>query len=310
MNFTLTTLGSASALPTCDRYPSAHVINIRGRLFLIDCGEGCQIQLRRAGISFLKIEAIFVTHLHGDHIFGIYGLLSTMALMGRSASLTIYAPFMFSSILKHFNEMFADGVKFEIKHIVLSGKSKNLIYSTRNFEIYSFGLNHRIDTFGFLFKEKEPQRNIHKWLIERDKLTLREIALLKNGENVIRENGEVLENEYYTYLPFTPRSYAHCSDTAPFEGEADLVKGVSLLYHEATFMDDLASMAKATCHSTTYQAAKVARDANVGKLIVGHYSSRYSDLDKIIKEVREIFPNSELSKEGKVFEIPLNKKEQ
>ena len=307
MNFTLTTLGSASALPTCDRYPSAHVINIRGRLFLIDCGEGCQIQLRRAGVSFLKIEAIFVTHLHGDHIFGIYGLLSTMSLMGRTAPLTIYAPFMFSSILSHFNDMFADGVKFEINHVVLSGKGERLIYSNKNFEIYSFGLNHRIDTFGFLFKELPPQRNIHKWLIERDNLSLREIAQLKNGENVIREDGELLEYEYYTYIPFSPRSYAHCADTAPFDGEADIVKGVSLLYHEATFMEDMSEMAKSTFHSTTHQAAKVALDAGVGKLVVGHYSSRYSDLERVIKEVREVFPNSELSKEGKVFEIPLNK---
>ncbi|MFA5326063.1 MAG: ribonuclease Z [Bacteroidales bacterium] len=307
MEFSLTTLGTASALPNVNRYSSAHVFNIHGRLFLVDCGEGCQVQLRRYGFSFAKIDNIFISHLHGDHIFGIFGLLSTMSLTGRTADLYIYAPRDFSSILNFFLAHFGDGVRYNIIHKVLNCTTQELIFSSRTVEVYAFPLNHRISTFGFLFKEKEPKNNIYKWKIESACLTLKEIASLKDGNNVIRENGEVLEVAEYTYKPYNARSAAYCSDTAPFERLSTWIDGVDLLYHEATFAEDMSKMAKDTYHSTAKQAGLIAKTASVGKMIIGHYSSRYKDLNILLNEAKNIFPETYLAKEGMKFEVPINK---
>ncbi len=310
MNFTLTTLGTASALPTVSRYPSAHVLNIRGRLFLIDCGEGCQMQLRRYGVSMLNIDHIFISHLHGDHCFGLFGLLSTMGMMNRTTPLTIHAPFLFGNILKFFMDNFTEGLPFEVRHETLQGKEPRLIFETRNIEALSFGLNHRIDAFGFIFREKEPELNVHKWLIERDALTLHEIVALKGGNDVTREDGTVLKASVYTYRPFEPRTYVHCCDTAPFAREAEYAKGATLLYHEATFESSMARKAAATFHSTALQAAQVALEAGAGRLVIGHYSSRYTDPAPLVEEARTIFPETYPAKEGSVFELPLVKNEQ
>lgn len=303
MEFSLTTLGSASAHPIVNRYPSAHVVNIHGRLFLIDAGEGVQVQLCRYGFSFAKIDNIFISHLHGDHVFGIFGLLSTMALTGRTAPLHIYAPEGFATILSFFMTQFGEGVKFEITHHPLKMKAPEPIFSTRSAEVYAFPLNHRISTFGFLFKEADPKRNIHKWKIEADNLTLREIALLKEGEDVERESGEILKNEEYTYIPYSARTMAFCSDTAPFPQLTQWLKGVDLLYHEATFGNDLKEMAKVTFHSTARDAALVAKEINAKKLVIGHYSSRYKDINLLLKEAQEVFLGTVLGKEGDKYEI-------
>lgn len=303
MEFSLTTMGTASAHPIVNRYPSAHVVNIHGRLFLIDCGEGVQVQLCRCGYSFAKIDNIFISHLHGDHVFGIFGLLSTMSLTGRTAPLHLYAPKDFGSIVTFFLSHFGEGVKFEITHHPLDMKEPELVFSSKSADVFAFPLNHRIPTFGFLFKERDPQKNIHKWKIEADDLTLREIAQLKNGEDVVRENGEILKNEEYTYVPYVARSAAYCSDTAPFPKLTEWIKGVDLLYHEATFGDDLVEMAKATFHSTARQAAQVAVEAGVKKLVVGHYSSRYKDINLLLTQAQEVFPGTILGKEGCKYEI-------
>ena len=174
MNFSLTSLGTASALPTVARYPSAHTLSVHGRLFLIDCGEACQIQLRRYGFSFAKIDDIFISHLHGDHLFGIFGLLSTMAMTGRVSELRIYAPKGFEKVLKFFLEQFGEGVKYNINYKELSSTSPEVIFSSRTIEALAFPLNHRIATYGFLFREKEPQKNVYKEKIEEHNLTLRD----------------------------------------------------------------------------------------------------------------------------------------
>ena len=302
MNFTLNVLGTASALPTTERYPSAQVLNVRGRLFMIDCGEGAQIQLRKAGVSFLKIEHICLSHVHGDHIFGLFGLLSTMGMLGRTAPLNIYAPKSLAPVLDFFRSSFGEGLLYEIRHVELQMTSPEVVYENRTVELLAFPLNHRVETFGFLIREKMPQHNVHKEAIARYGLTLAEIGTLKRGEDVVRED-MVIRNADAAYIPFKPRSYAYCSDTAPFPELAQWVKGVSVLYHEATFPAEMSEMAEKTFHSTTLQAAQCAKDAGVGHLLVGHYSSRFPSLDFYLDELRSVFHESFLTRDMDVFEI-------
>lgn len=309
MEFSLMTLGTASALPTANRYPSAHILTVRERLFLIDCGEGAQMQMRKAGISIGRIDNIFLSHLHGDHVFGLFGLLSTLAMMGRTAPLYIYAPYRMREILSFFKEQFGEGIKYEIVHTPVKCKEPELIMENKTLEVYAFPLLHRGETYGYMFKEKTPMRNIHKYKIEPNNLSLYEIARLKEGTDVVRETEsgteELLKWEEFTYLPYQPRSFAYCSDTAPFAELAQWIKGVDLLYHEGTFGEELGEMAKATCHSTAAQAAQCAKDAGAGKLVIGHYSSRYKDIEVLLEEAKKIFDQTCLAKEGAIFDIPL-----
>lgn len=303
MNFTLNVLGTASALPTTERYPSAQVLNVRGRLFMIDCGEAAQIQIRKAGISFLKIEHICLSHIHGDHIFGLFGLLSTMAMLGRTAPLNIYAPGNFLPILEFFKSNFGEGILYEINYVALDVSEPTVIYESRTVELLAFPLNHRVETYGYIIREKMPQHNVHKEAIAKYNLTLLEIGTLKRGEDVVRADGEVIRNSEAAYIPYVPRSYAYCSDTAPFQELADWVRGVTVMYHESTFPAEMEEMAAKTYHSTTLQAAKTALDAGVGRLLVGHYSSRFPSVDFFLDEIRSIFPSAELAHDMDVIEI-------
>ena len=303
MNFTLNVLGTASALTTTERYPSAQVLDVRGRLFMIDCGEGAQMQIRRAKVSFLKIEHICLSHIHGDHIFGIFGLLSTMGMFGRSSVLNIYAPKSFAPVLDFFMLHFGEGVKYEINHVVLEMSEPEIVYENRTVELLAFPLNHRVETFGFIILEKMPAYNVRKEAIAKYGLSVSEIGRLKGGEDVVREDG-VIPLAEAAYLPYEPRSYAYCSDTAPFPELAQWIKGVSLLYHETTYPADMEEMAQKNFHSTTLQAAKVALEAGVGRLIVGHYSSRYPSIDFFLDELRTVFPDTDLAHDGDVVEIP------
>ena len=303
MNFTLNVLGTASALPTTERYPSAQVLDVRGRLFMIDCGEGAQMQIRRAKVSFLKIEHICLSHIHGDHIFGIFGLLSTMGMFGRSSVLNIYAPKSFAPVLDFFMLHFGEGVKYEINHVVLEMSEPEIVYENRTVELLAFPLNHRVETFGFIIREKMPAYNVRKEAIAKYGLSVAEIGRLKGGEDVVREDG-VIPLAEAAYLPYEPRSYAYCSDTAPFPELAQWIKGVSLLYHETTYPADMEEMAQKNCHSTTLQAAKVALEAGVGRLLVGHYSSRFPSVDFFLDELRTVFPDTDLAHDGDVVEIP------
>ena len=302
MNFTLNVLGTASALPTTERYPSAQVLDVRGRLFMIDCGEGAQIQLRKAGVSFLKIEHICISHVHGDHIFGFFGLLSTMAMLGRTAPINIYAPKSFAPILDFFKKTFGEGILYEVRYVELGMKSPEIVYENRTVELLAFPLNHRVETFGYIIREKMPPFNVHKAAIEKYGLTLSEIGTLKRGEDVVRED-VVITNSEAAFRKYQPRSYAYCSDTAPFPELCQWVKGVSVLYHEATFPSEMTEMAAKTFHSTTMQAAKCAKDAGVGRLLVGHYSSRYPSVEFYLDELRSVFPNSYLTKDMDRIEI-------
>ena len=305
MNFTLNVLGTASALPTTERHPSAQVLDVRGRLFMIDCGEGTQMQMRKLKLSFQKIEHICLSHIHGDHIFGLFGFLSTLGLLGRTAPLYIYAPKNFAPILDFFKTHFGQGLLFEINYISLEMKEPELVYENRTTEMLAFPLNHRLETYGFLIREKMPQHNVKKDAIARYGLTLAEIGTLKRGEDVVRED-MVISNEEAAYIPYEPRSYAYCSDTAPFPELAEWVRGATLLYHEATFPEAMSEMAAKTFHSTTLQAARTALDAGVKRLLVGHYSSRYPDVSFFLDELRSIFPATDLAHDLDVIEIDIH----
>ena len=276
---------------------------------MIDCGEGAQIQLRKAKVSFLNIEHICLSHIHGDHIFGIFGLLSTMGLLARKAPLNIFAPSGFAPILEFFKTQFGEGLLFDIHFIPLEMTSPEVVYESRTTELLAFPLNHRVETFGFIIREKMPQRNVRKEAISKYNLSLTDIGTLKRGEDVVRESGDgkalVIRNEDVTYYRYQPRSYAYCSDTAPFAELPEWVRGADLLYHEATFPQEMAEMAEKTFHSTTIQAATVAKDAGVKKLIVGHYSSRFPSVDFYLDEIQTIFPEASLAHDGDVIEIPF-----
>ena len=307
MNFTVKILGTASALPTTHRFPSAQVVDVRGRLFMIDCGEGAQIQLRKAKVSFLNIEHICLSHIHGDHIFGIFGLLSTMGLLARKAPLNIFAPAGFAPILEFFKSQFGEGLLFDIHFIPLEMKEPEVVYENRKTELLAFPLNHRVDTYGFIIREKMPQRNVRKEAISQYDLSLTDIGTLKRGEDIVRvsDSGEpqVIKNEDVTYYRYMPRSYAYCSDTAPFAELADWVRGVDLLYHEATFPEDMEEMAEKTHHSTTIQAASVAKAAEVKRLVVGHYSSRFPSVDFYLDQIKTVFAEAMLANDGDIIEI-------
>ena len=308
MDFTLKVMGSASAKPVIERFQSAQVLSVRGRSFLIDCGEGVQMQLQRFGVSPMKIDSIFISHIHGDHVFGIFGLLSTMGMLARPTPLNIYAPVSFGPILKFFLSYYGEGVGFEIRHIPLKMKELEQVYDTKSFEILAFPLNHGIETFGFIFREKKPPLNVWKHMLSRYEFTLTEIGTLKRGEDVVREDGEVIRCADAAYEPWEPRSFAYCSDTAPFPEEASIVAGVDLLYHETTYLAEHVEMAAQRHHTTTLQAAQCALDAGAKRLVIGHYTSRVRDISLFEAECRTIFPESYAASDGSVFDIPLVKK--
>jgi ribonuclease Z len=299
----VTILGSSSALPTSGRYPSAHVLNAHERLFLIDCGEGTQMQLRKTRIRFAKINHIFISHLHGDHIFGLYGLLSTFSLMGRENPIHLYAPEKYEAILKTHLSDFDIKLSFRIDFIPLYGNDPLKILDDKYLTVTSFPLKHRIPAYGFLFREKLSERNIIAECIEKYQIPLVRIPAVKKGEDFITTDGKIIKNEELTLPPRQPLSYAYCSDTKYFKRLASFVKEVTLLYHEATFDKSKADLAEITGHSTTIDAAKTAMDAAVGKLIIGQFSARYKDVTPLVDEARTIFPQTYPAIDGETYEV-------
>ena len=301
--FSVTMLGTASAMPVKGRNQSAQALSVRGRLFLIDCGEGVQYNMVRFGIPMMKLDSVFISHIHGDHVFGIFGLLSTLGMKGRQTPLNIFAPLSFGPILKFFLSYYGEGIGFEIRFTPLKMKGPETILETKSLLVQAFPLNHGIECFGFVFKEKEPPYNVSKDAIGRYGLTLTEIGTLKRGEDVVREDGSVISLADAAYKPFVPRSYAYCSDTAPFPEEAEWLRGTSVIYHEATYLEELAQQGAQRHHSTTLQAAALARDAGAGKLIIGHFSSRNTRPEEYEDECRSVFPETYAASDGDVFEI-------
>ena len=299
----VTILGSSSALPTSERYPSAHVLNAHERLFLIDCGEGTQMQLRKTRIRFAKINHIFISHLHGDHVFGLYGLLSTFSLMGRTNPIHLYAPENYDHILKSHLSDFDINLSFEIDFTPLSGNNPVKILDDKYLTVSSFPLQHRVPAFGFMFREKISDRNILKEAIDKFHIPQVRIPAIKKGEDFITTDGTIIKNEDITLAPPEPLSYAYCSDTKYFKRLASFVKGVSLLYHEATFDKSNQKLAKITGHSTTLDAARTATEANAKALVIGHFSARYKDILPLVDEARTLFPATYPAIDGKSYEV-------
>jgi ribonuclease Z len=299
----LTILGSSSALPTSERNPSAHVLCAHERFFLIDCGEGTQLQLRKNRIRFSKINHIFISHLHGDHIFGLYGLLSTLSLMGRISKIHLYAPENFGPMLQSHLSDFDIHLNFEIEFVPLMGKDPVRILDDKYLTVTSFPLQHRIPAYGFLFREKTADRNIKKECIEKYKIQVARINSIKKGADLVLEDGTVIKNEDLTTPPPEPLSYAYCSDTRYFKRLSSFIKGVSLLYHEATFGRDMGKLAKMTGHSTTEDAARTAAEAGAGALLIGHFSARYRETGKLLEESKELFPVTYAAKDGTTYDI-------
>ena len=301
--FELLILGSSSASPTSDRNPSAQLLNIVERYFLIDCGEATQIQLRRYKAKMQAIDHIFISHLHGDHFFGLPGLLSSLHLLGRKQPLTIYCPFELKTIIDTINNVSQTRLTYEVKWVFTNNEGLNLIYEDPKVEVYSFPLKHRIYCTGFLFKEKPLSRKIDKYKLEKFNISLADIHALKAGKDVVNLDGVLIKNSDVTVDPPDERAYAYCSDTIFDKDLVKYIQGVDVLYHESTFLEDNLERAKKTFHTTAKQAATIAKMAGVKQLLLGHFSARYRDLGGFLEEAKPEFENCMLATDGKKVKI-------
>jgi len=296
-------LGCGSALPTLQHNASSQIVELREKLFMIDCGEGTQIQLRRSRIHFSKIIAVFISHLHGDHCFGLPGMISTFGMTGRTAPLHIYAPAAFEPILDQTLSFFCQGLEFKVVFHAVDTTQNKVVYEDRSLTVETIPLQHRIDCCGYLFREKPILPHIRRDMIDFYKIPISQINNIKAGADWVTPEGEVIANSRLTTPAEPARSYAYCSDTRYIKTLHELVKGVSTLYHESTYSAEDAERARLYWHSTSQDAAKVARDASVGKLLLGHFSARYNNESQLLEEAKEIFPNSYLTREGATFDI-------
>lgn len=296
-------LGCGSALPTLQHNASSQIVELREKLFMIDCGEGTQIQLRRSRIHFSKIIAVFISHLHGDHCFGLPGMISTFGMTGRTAPLHIYAPAAFEPILDQTLSFFCQGLEFKVVFHAVDTMQNKVVYEDRSLTVETIPLQHRIDCCGFLFREKPILPHIRRDMIDFYKIPISQINNIKAGADWVTAEGEVIANSRLTIPAEPARSYAYCSDTRYIKTLHELVKGVSTLYHESTYSAEDAERARLYWHSTSQDAARVARDASVGKLLLGHFSARYNNESQLLDEAKEIFPNSYLTCEGATFDI-------
>ena len=303
MSFILTILGCSSAIPTVDRNPTAQLLNVNERFFLIDCGEGTQVPLRKLKLSFQRINHIFISHLHGDHYFGLIGLISSMHLLGRNKELHIFAHKELKEIVDLQLKASNTELNFPLFFHALPEKDGVVILEDDNIRVSNLILDHSIKCSGFLFEEKKSTRKIIKSEIEKHKVPYDKINSLKNGADWINSNGEVIQNDILTSKNSLPHRYAFCSDTRFKRSLVQKIYRIDLLYHEATFMQDLSKRALETGHSTTVDAATIAKEAKVKSLIIGHYSQRYKNLDELLSETRRIFPKSHLAFNGLVVDL-------
>jgi ribonuclease Z len=307
MIFSLTVLGCNSGLPTPRRFSTAQVLNVQERFFLIDCGEGTQIQIRRFKIPFTRINHIFISHLHGDHFFGIFGLLSSFNMNGRKSDIHLYAHSDLSKILNDYSKYFND-YKFKVIFHPLNFKESEVIFEDAIVKVESFPLKHRVPCVGFKFAEKPRPANIRKELVSAYKIPIREILRIKQGEDFITEDGQTILNQQLTVPALPPRSYAFCTDTIYLPSICETIKNVDLLYHETTYAEDLSKLAKTTMHTTSVQAAEIAKAANVKQLLIGHFSARYEEVSKLLEESRRVFENTIAAKDGLIVNVELQKK--
>ncbi|MDG5800114.1 ribonuclease Z [Marinilabiliaceae bacterium ANBcel2] len=305
MQFSVTILGSNSALPTSGKYPTAQVLNASERFFLIDCGEGTQMQLRKNRIKFSRINHIFISHLHGDHCFGLIGLISTYSLLGRTSDLYIYGHSDLEAVFAPQIKYFCPNLKYNVIFIPVDVEKSEVIFEDSAVEVSTIPLLHRKPTCGFLFKEKERERHIIRDAVDYYKVPVKELPRIKKGGDYISWEGTFVKNSLLTKPSSPPRSYAFCSDTAFCESIVPLIEGVDMLYHEATFSLSDKKLARETFHSTASEAAEIALKANAKKLLIGHFSTRYKDTNLLLNEAKNIFSNVSKATEGDIFEVPL-----
>lgn len=302
-DFSLNILGCGSALPTTRHLATSQIVDLRDKLYMIDCGEGTQVQMRNMRIKFSRLNHIFISHLHGDHCFGLPGLISTLGMLGRTGELVIHAPKEIENYMRPVLDTFCKGMPYDVRFNHVDTRSHSLIMEDRSVAVYSIPLKHRIPTCGFLFAEKPKEAHIIREMTDFYQVPVRWMKDIKQGKDYITPEGEVIPNARLTRPAAAPKRYAYCSDTAFSPSIIPLIEGVDLLYHEATFMETDLARAKETFHSTASQAAKIALEAHVKRLVIGHYSARYEDLAELHDEARKVFPGTILGNEGMVLPV-------
>jgi len=293
-------LGTNSAVPFENRFPSSQVLQNDNDLFLIDCGEGTQYQLSKYSIKRSKINHVFISHLHGDHIFGLPGLLTSYSLFSREQPLSIHGPRGIKDFLECIFSACSIRLSYELEIMVHQTEEPQLVYEDGKLKVYTIPLQHRVPTTGYLFRQKELERNVLKGAIRQYDLTIDQILAVKEGRDIVIDD-KIVPFEQFTKPPQTPKSFAYVSDTVYFPEIVSQIQNVDLLYHESTFLEELAPLAAKRMHATAKQAAQIAKSAKVGKLILGHYSSRYPKLQVFLDEARPVFKNTDLAIEGEVF---------
>lgn len=301
--FNINILGCGSALPTTRHLATSQVVDLRDKLYMIDCGEGTQVQMRRMRVRFGRLAHIFISHLHGDHCFGLPGLISTLGMLGRTGELVVHGPKEVESYLRPVMDLFCRGMEFEVRFNPVDTRSHSLVMEDRSLSVYSIPLKHRIPTCGYLFVEKPKEAHIIREMTDFYQVPVRCMKDIKQGLDYVTPEGEVVPNSRLTRPAAPPKRYAFCSDTAYNRSIIPIIEGVDLLYHEATFAECDLARAKETFHSTARQAAEIARDARVKRLVIGHYSARYEDLSGLHREAEAVFPGTILGNEGMVITV-------
>ncbi len=301
--FNVHILGCGSALPTKRHNPSSQIVEIRGKLFMVDCGEGTQAQIRRSHLNFTKLYAVFISHLHGDHVLGLIGMISTFGLQGRTAPLHIYAPAAYKELFEMEYKMFCSTLDYETIFHSVDTNVQQTIYEDRSLTIETVPLNHRMPCCGYIFREKQGHRHIKPDMMKFYNIPRSQIDNLRLGLDWTSPEGNTISNKLLTTEPDPVRSYAYCSDTRYIPTLYKSLKGVTTLYHEATYCEDMKDKAIKYLHSTAREAALTARDTNAKKLIIGHFSQRYLDETPLLKEAKEIFPNTVLANENVTFKV-------
>lgn len=295
--FELHILGCGSALPTTRHFPTSQIVNVRDKLFMIDCGEGAQLQFRKSHLKFSRLNHIFISHLHGDHCFGLLGLISTLNLLGRTAELHIHSPKGLETLLTPMLDFFNRQMTYKILFHEFDTKEPMQIYEDRSLTVTTIPLRHRMPCCGFLFAEKRRPNHIIREMVDFYQVPVYELNRIKNGADYVTPEGKTVSNNLLTRPSAPSRSYAYCSDTIYLPSIVEQIKGVDLLFHEATFANEDALRAKETFHTTAAQAAEIARKAEVKKLLIGHFSARYEDENILLQEASAIFPDTQLAKE-------------
>lgn len=301
--FKIHILGCGSALPTLKHNASSQLIEMRGKCFMVDCGEGAQMQFRRSHIHFSKLNAIFISHMHGDHCFGLMGLLSTLGMLGRTSKLRIYAPKDYEPLFRQQVEFFMQTMEYEMEMIPVDTEKQQVIYEDHSLTVETVPLQHRVPCCGFIFREKPTLPHIRRDMIDYYGIPVSQINNIKNGADWTNEDGDIIPNTRLVQPADSSRSYAYCSDTRFVPGLKEKVKGVTVLYHESTYTSEQEDRAKIYYHSTARQAATIAAGAGVGTLLLGHYSARYNDEQVLLEEAKAVFDHSILSQEGMVFDV-------